>query len=158
MLEPKKTDCIDSFREENYFLSNFYNRPVTYQGLMYLNNEAAFQAQKCMTEEEKQAFCYLSPIKAKRLGRSVTLRSDWEAVKVGIMAEIVQAKFTQHADLADLLCATGDKTLIEGNDWGDCIWGYDVNLKRGENHLGRILMDVRAQLRQERLQQQEESV
>ena len=45
---------IDHFRGEYAFLSNFWEVPVTYMGLTYGSNEAAFQAQKCMTEEEKQ--------------------------------------------------------------------------------------------------------
>ena len=47
---------IDHFRGEYAFLSNFWEVPVTYKGLTYGSNEAAFQAQKCMTEEEKIEF------------------------------------------------------------------------------------------------------
>lgn len=91
---------ITSFRGENDFLSNFYPAPVKYGGLLYQNNEAAFQAQKCLTENEKQAFTQLDPSKAKRMGRQVQLRPDWEKVKIGLMEEIVRAKFTQNEWLA----------------------------------------------------------
>ena len=66
---------ISEFREEYYFLSNFFiNAPVKYDGISYLNNEAAFQAQKTKTREERYAFSSLDPSAAKRRGRHVDLR------------------------------------------------------------------------------------
>ena len=113
-------NSITNFHEEQYkFLSNFYPADIHYGGLDYKNNEAAFQAQKCMTEDEKIPFTVLEPGKSKGLGRRVQLRPDWEEVKTSIMEEIVQAKFEQHPELSDLLLETGEKILIEGNRWGD---------------------------------------
>lgn len=138
---------IDKFRDEYFFLSNFYPAPVTYRGLTYKNNEAAFQAQKCMTEEEKFAFTEYEPARAKSRGRQVSLRPDWEKVKVGIMEEIVEAKFTRNEDLRQMLLATGEATLKEGNTWNDIFWGVNIKTGTGENHLGKILMRVREKLR-----------
>ncbi|MDO4328940.1 MAG: nicotinate (nicotinamide) nucleotide adenylyltransferase [Lachnospiraceae bacterium] len=138
---------ITSFRGDYHFLSNFYEAPVEYGGLIYGNNEAAFQAQKCRTEEERKAFTELRPSKAKRAGRQVQLRPDWEKVKVGLMEEIVRAKFAQNPDLAGRLLATGDRKLVEGNTWGDTCWGVDSRTGQGENHFGRILMKIRDELR-----------
>ena len=137
---------INHFRGEYAFLSNFWEVPVTYKGLTYGSNEAAFQAQKCMTEEEKLAFTEMRPAKSKKAGRQVQLRPDWEEVKVGIMEEIVRAKFTQNEDLKELLLATGELVLEEGNTWGDTFWGVDAKTREGRNHLGRILMRVRKEL------------
>ena len=86
---------------------------------------------------------------AKRLGRRVRLRSDWEQVKYDVMLDVVRAKFNQHPDLAQKLLATGDEELVEGNDWGDTYWG--VCNGRGKNMLGKILMRVRAELRGENI-------
>ena len=66
---------ISEFRGEYYFLSNFYSAPVTYNGMCFENNEAAFQAAKC--PERMTEFCRLNPSEAKRLGRRVKLRGDW---------------------------------------------------------------------------------
>lgn len=112
---------ISEFRGEYYFLSNFYSAPVTYNGMCFENNEAAFQAAKC--PERMTEFCRLNPSEAKRLGRRVKLRGDWEEVKDTVMYEICKAKFSQNPDLADKLVATKDAELIEGNTWGDRIWG-----------------------------------
>ena len=139
---------IDHFRGEYAFLSNFREIPVTYQGLTYGSNEAAFQAQKCMTEEERLPFTEMRPAMSKKAGRRVQFRADWEDVKLSIMEDIVRAKFTQNEDLKQLLLATGDLVLEEGNTWHDTFWGVDVKTREGENHLGRILMRVRQELRE----------
>ena len=140
---------IDHFRGEYAFLSNFWEVSVTYKGLTYGSNEAAFQAQKCMTEEEKMEFTQLCPSASKKLGRRVHLRPDWEEVKVGIMEEIVRAKFTQNEDLKWRLISTGDAYLEEGNTWHDTCWGVDSKTGEGQNHLGKILMKVREELQRQ---------
>ena len=139
---------IDRFRGEYAFLSNFWEAPVTYQGLTYGSNEAAFQAQKCMTEEEKQAFTEMRPAKSKKAGRQVLLRPDWETVKVDIMEELVRAKFTQNEDLKWRLIGTGDACIEEGNTWHDTCWGVAAKPGIGQNHLGRILMKLRDALQE----------
>ena len=138
---------IQEFRGEHFFLSNFYEAPVTYQGLTYGSNEAAFQAQKCLSEAERLEFTALRPSDSKRRGRKVQLRPDWEQVKLGIMEDIVRAKFTQNEDLRAMLLATGDAVLEEGNSWNDTFWGIIRKTGRGQNHLGRILMRVREELK-----------
>ena len=138
---------IHCFRNEYRFLSNFWDCPVTYKGLTYQNAEAAFQAQKCQDEAEKEQFTVLRSNEAKWLGRYVQLRPDWENVKLPIMEEIVRAKFTQSEDLKWRLIATGDAYLEEGNTWHDTCWGVDTRTGEGQNHLGKILMKVREELR-----------
>lgn len=85
-----------------------------------------------------------NPKDAKKLGREVQLRSDWERVKLMYMYEICMCKFMQNPTLCKALLATGNCHLVEGNNWGDYFWG-SVN-GHGENHLGKILMDIRAKL------------
>ena len=237
---------ISAFRGAYDFLSNFYPAPITYNGLVFQNNEAAFQAAKC--PERSAEFCFLNPSEAKRLGRRVKLRNDWDQIKdnlrrnaqnfritdehlgeggpkakfqanvnairllkeleaagqqaspeqqevlsryVGwgglsdafdpekpawaleyaqlkelltpeeyaaarsstlnahytspmVMYEICKAKFRQNPDLAERLISTSDFELIEGNNWGDHIWGVCDGY--GENRLGKILMRIREEL------------
>jgi len=132
---------IDLFRNEHFFLSNFYEAPVEYEGLTYQNSEAAYQAQKCADPKDREAFTAMNPAEAKKAGRAVTLRKDWEDVKIAVMTGVVRAKFEQNSDLAEMLLATKDAYLEEGNDWGDRVWGT-VN-GEGANNLGIILMDTR---------------
>lgn len=136
---------IDSFRGKYYFLSNFFPSKITIFGLAYNNAEAAFQAMKCIDPIHRKAFAELEPSKAKKKGRIVHLRPDWEDVKEDYMYEIVKAKFTQNEDLKRQLLATGDNILVEGNTWNDTYWG--ICRGRGQNKLGKILMRVRKELR-----------
>lgn len=139
--EKYERNRIDTFRGIYYFLSNFYEAPVEYKGLTYCNSEAAYQAQKAENELIRYDFTILPAGKAKRLGRAIAVRSDWDDIKEQEMFDIVLAKFTQNKELQDALVATGDAILEESNTWGDKFWGTVNGV--GENHLGKILMDVR---------------
>ncbi len=131
-------EVIGEFAREYFFLSNYYSSPVMYQGKLFFNAEAAFQATKC--PERADEFVSLIAPEAKRLGRKVQLRSDWEQVKDQVMYDICQAKFRQNVDLGNKLLLTGHAKLVEGNSWGDTVWG--VCRGKGENRLGKILMKV----------------
>ena len=95
--------------------------------------------------EQRKNFLGLDPSSAKRKGRRVKLRNDWEEVKDQIMYEIVLNKFSQNEELRKKLIATGDEYLEEGNTWYDTYWG--VCNGKGKNKLGKILMQVREELR-----------
>lgn len=139
---------IDSFAGEYRFLSNFYPSPICVDGFVYPTVEHAFQAAKTFDKGEKQKIADArSPGRAKALGRKVRLRKDWESVKVGIMKQLVMQKFREHPDLQELLLATEDAALIEGNTWNDRFWG--VCNGHGKNHLGKALMWVRGQIQDE---------
>lgn len=136
---------IDSFRDAHRFLSNFFPAEVSYEGAIYPSVENAFQAAKCVDTSEREVFRVCSPAEAKRFGRRVRLRPDWEQVKLDIMRRLVTDKFARSDELHRRLLATEDAELVEGNAWNDTFWG--VCRGRGQNHLGRILMEVRDDLR-----------
>lgn len=124
---------IDSFRGDYAFLSNFYPAPTEYQGIVYPSAENAYQAAK--TFGDRKPFESMTPAAAKKAGRLVNLRPDWDQVQLQIMQEVVYSKFSKNADLAHLLLATGKAELIEGNTWGDTFWG--ICNGKGENHFGK---------------------
>lgn len=147
---------IDSFKGEYAFLSNFYPSPVKLEGddYLYPTVEHAYQAAKTLDWAERDYFksptitfkgkiVPLTAGMAKKLGRTITMRSNWEQIKMRIMTELVFDKF-DIPELRDKLIATSGQELIEGNWWGDKFWG--VCNGEGQNHLGRILMVKRAQL------------
>jgi ribA/ribD-fused uncharacterized protein len=82
---------------------------------------------------------------AKGLGRQGSLRADWEQVKFDLMHTLLQQKFAQ-PELRQALLDTGDAELIEGNTWGDRVWGCVLVKGQwvGKNQLGILLMRVRA--------------
>jgi hypothetical protein len=135
---------INSFDKEYAFLSNFFEAPVVYEGLTYKSNESAFQSAKVLDMEERECFCALNPSTAKRLGRQIALRKDWEQVKDKVMEDIVRDKFTRHGYLKDSLLRTGTDNLVEGNHWNDIYWGICNGV--GKNMLGKILMKIRQEL------------
>lgn len=136
---------ITSFHGEYFFLSNFYASPVIYDLEVYPTAEHAFQAAKTHSlKERKQIALCLSPGMAKRKGQEVILRLDWDLVKLQIMRDIVQFKFSHHIPLRDKLLKTGNAELVEGNSWGDTFWGVSNGV--GHNYLGEILMRVRKDL------------
>lgn len=137
---------ISSFRGPYRFLSNFWSAEVHFEGMIYPSVEHAYQAAKTLDVVERRRIAALpTPAQAKRAGRALPLRPDWESVKFTVMEACVRDKFTRDADLRAKLLATGDAYLEEGNNWGDRVWG--VYQGEGENRLGRILMHVRDELR-----------
>lgn len=137
---------INQFKDNYSFLSNFFPCCVELDGALYPTVEHAFQAAKTTNLEDRIKICAASiPGEAKRLGRKLQLRNDWEAVKIEVMKSLLEKKFQLPA-LREALLATGDQELVEGNYWGDAFWGFDLNNDRGENHLGKLLMDLRGSL------------
>lgn len=147
---------IDSFRGEYGFLSNFSPHPVFYNGVTYPTAEHAFQAAKAATKEEHDLVVAApTPAEAKRRGQKVELKPGWDMLKYSTMLEIVAFKFYQNKDILERLLKTGDAELIEGNWWGDTVWGMVKDAQGnwvGDNTLGKVLMQVRAVLQKWREQ------
>lgn len=148
---------ITSFSGNNHYLSNFYPSPIqarpygltTLPLITYPTVEHYFQAHKVRFDNSTllhhlYAAGSGTPGQAKKYGRRVPLRGDWEDVKTSVMWDALMFKFTQHTLLYRKLAATGDAHLEEGNHWGDRFWGT-VN-GEGENHLGKLLMRLRTVL------------
>jgi len=145
---------IDSFKDKYEFLSNFYPCNIQFCGHTFLNSEALFQALKSPKPEETfDQFTTLLPGDAKKLGRTIPLRKDWEAVKYVMMKMVCRLKFEQHPDLMQQLIDTGTAELIEGNWWHDNYWGNCKCEKckniEGTNLLGKVLMELREEFKNE---------
>lgn len=144
------TNVVNRFAGIYEFLSNFYPAPVTLDGVVYPTVENAFQAAKTGDMELRKQFAQCSPGYAKKLGRQVALRSDWESVKDGIMYELLKQKFASGTSLADMLLSTGSAYLCEGNMWHDNHFGAcscdRCVLVPHTNMLGIMLMRLREEL------------
>lgn len=111
--------------------------------MRYPSVEHAYQAAKTTVPQERAKIARLAtPGEAKRAGRRVTLRPDWDAIKLDVMRGLLLQKFT-YPDLGRALLETKPAELIEGNSWHDTFWGVDLTTGRGENHLGKLLMEIR---------------
>lgn len=139
----KDTSTIDAFTGNYRWLSNFYPCAITdVDGITFPTVEHAYQAQKYTDREVRLRIAgKRTPGEAKRAGRELPhRRENWDAIKVTAMLVLLRHKFVQPL-FKELLLATGDRQLIEGNTWGDTFWG--VCRGKGENNLGKLLMEIR---------------
>jgi ribA/ribD-fused uncharacterized protein len=138
--------AITHFDGEYDWLSNFYAAPIKVNRIVFPTNEHAFVYCKTLDQEDqKKILATASPGSVKRLGRKVKLRPDWLHIRVETMLFLVRTKYYQHPQLREKLLATGSMDIIEGNTWNDQFWGVCRGV--GQNHLGRIHMHVRNEIR-----------
>ena len=145
-----KTEKIDRFTKESgyEFLSNFYPSTVRFEGVLYPTCEHAYQASKTNDKSVREYIRVAkTPAEAKKRGQSIVVRPDWNDVKIGIMRFLIREKF-ENPFLRPALLSTGDAELILNNKWNDKFWG--VCRGSGENWLGKILMDERRRIREEK--------
>jgi ribA/ribD-fused uncharacterized protein len=136
---------ILTFSGQYRFLSNFYPSPFWWGGILWFHAEGAYQAAKsCDPDVVTQIALLENPADAKRAGKHIILRRDWETIKYDVMYDVVTAKFEQNPALMRRLLATYPAHLEEGNTWRDTTWGVcPVGSGIGKNWLGQILMDIR---------------
>lgn len=117
--------AIMAFRGEHGFLSNFHEHHFYVPGSdeWWPTAEHAFQAAKASDWDGYHRIVQAdSPAEAKKIGRRIAMRPDWDQIKRKVMLRILLAKF-DNGDMARQLQATGSSTLVEGNHWGDHYWG-----------------------------------
>ena len=137
---------IPEFQGEYRFLSNYYPATVEFEGITYPTVEHAYQSAKTLNMNERRRIAALpTPAEAKTEGRKLTYRPNWDTLKFQVMEECVRYKFTHNPDLKQKLLATVDAVLEEGNTCNDRIWG--VYQGQGDNRLGKLLMQIRTELR-----------
>lgn len=157
---PWDQEPISKFKNEHFFLSNFYPSPVVieYMNTKYTlaTGEHCFQGMKVAASlwdpEKTQMWLRKvatapTPAKSKYLGRSISIDvKKWDEISFSCMRRVQDLKYTQNPELAQKLLATGTRELIEGTEWGDKLWGVDEQ-GEGKNLLGKILMELRNNLR-----------
>lgn len=138
-----KQPPIEEFQGQYRWLSNFWPAPVELDGVTYPSVEHAYQASKTYPEH-RELFHTCTAGQAKRLGRQVEMRPEFQDKKVHIMDQLIKQKFAFGTELAECLLDTGNAYIMEGNHWGDTFWG--VCHGKGQNFLGRLIMDQRDRL------------
>ena len=156
-------DQIRGFSGSYRFLSNFHYASITFadpsteEGLAADLNfiitaptaEHAYQALKTLRPQEREAVLKSpSPAAARAIGRRITLRPNWDRIRQPKMKLVQFTKYHQHLYLRRRLLDTGERVLVEENHWGDTYWGQCRG--QGTNYLGRLLMEVRSELREEK--------
>lgn len=135
---------IERFDGEYRFLSNFWPAVVVFDEMEYQSVEHAYQAAKTLDRALRAKIRTARTAgEAKRIGKNLPLRPQWEELKLPIMEGLLRQKF-HDPGLRRLLLATAPRQLVEGNWWGDHFWG--VCRGKGQNHLGKLLMKIRDEL------------
>jgi ribA/ribD-fused uncharacterized protein len=126
-----------------------FDTPLEYKGVEFKTVENFFQAMKSEEVNAIENWKYiasLGPDGAKKAGRKLKLRPDWENVRLEIMEFALRHKFAPGTSWHQKLMQTGATEIIEWNNWGDRYWGRDTD-GNGENHLGKLLMKLREEYR-----------
>lgn len=136
------------YEQEFYVFSNFSSFKLEWNGVLWMTSEHAYHSEKFEDSELlEQLQDTRSAHDSMRLAYANRdkYRKDWDNVKLEIMKKILKAKVQQHPYVKKKLLESGDKELVE-NSWRDLYWGWGPN-KDGENHLGKLWMEVRDEVR-----------
>ena len=145
LAERVESDAILGFDGEFQWMSNFWPVSLLFDGVRYGSVEQAYQAAKTLNLDERLKIQMTkTPSRAKKQGRSLTVRSDWDAVKIPIMLRLQRQKY-RNGRLSERLAATGKRQIFELNAWNDVFWGVVENEGgyEGVNAMGQILSLVR---------------
>lgn len=128
--------------------------PFIHEGIEYKTSENFYQAMKIPDgmPELRQEIADMGPYDSKKNIRNerYPFREDWnETLALAMMEKVLQHKFALGTTWATKLLATGEDEIVEWNDWNDLFWGKDIITEEGQNHLGKILMQIRNELRLE---------
>lgn len=138
--------------------SNLYRSPIVFEGQQFPTAEHAYQAGKAAKAKVREWILSApSPALAAMAAHGLytwDIVPNWSEIKFDRMRRVLRAKFTQHHDLLELLLSTGEARLVEAgrvNNAVNRLWG-EVNGK-GTNMLGVLLMELRGDLRKERVKE-----
>ena len=146
-----KSHLIASFTGDHAFLSNFYPQGFYMKNQWFKSAEHAFQAAKAFIPEERQSIIdSCSARDARSIGWKCSPIDGWEDMRIEVMREVLSCKFSV-TNLTEMLLATDEKYLIEGNNWEDRFWGCEIVRGKfvGENNLGKLLMEIRQEFQTE---------
>jgi len=139
---------IQQFQGDYRWLSNFAPVKIIFEGHEYSSVEHAYMSAKSDDISWKE-FCAISsntPGMVKKASKTIKLKSNWENLKLQVMENCVRQKFLQEPYKTKLI-ETGDKYIQEGNMWGDKFYGICLKTNQGKNHLGKIIMIIRDELK-----------
>ena len=120
-------------------------QPLHYQGMRFTTVENFYQAMKTKDIEERRKIALMNPYEAKKYARSITLREDWNDVKLQVMEFVLEHKFTPSTVWCDKLMKC-EEPIVERNNWHDNYWGSCVCDRcdnQGQNNLGKLLTKIK---------------
>ena len=139
-------DILTFKTDEHSWLSNMALVDIECDGVIYKSTENFYQACKYDDINTKKMIAKLNPYQAKRYSRENKMTNlKFDDNKLVYMEYALRKKFSQEPFKSKLL-ATGSCHIEEGNWWKDKFWGVDIKTRQGENHLGRLIMNIRKEM------------
>jgi N-glycosidase YbiA len=155
-MELHKLDTIKRvffYEQDFYVLSNFSAFEVEWSGFTFKTSEHLYHWMRFTISDDPDAQLVAKKVAQARSAHDAfkiaqehksSQAANWNDHKCGFMKRILRAKAEQHEYVRRKLLATGDRELIE-DSWRDDFWGWGPN-RDGKNMLGRIWMEIRAEL------------
>ncbi len=156
--------CFHNPGEEYGWLSNWYPSDFTVDGVKFSSIEQYMMYKKAETFGDEDIKAQVMEIentaKIKALGRRVKKYNNtvWNGVRQIVVYNGLYAKYSQNAELRDMLLKTGNNMLAECAV-NDKIWAIGISMKdedrfdmrkwKGQNLLGFATMLVRERLKKE---------
>ncbi|MES3004961.1 MAG: NADAR family protein [Patescibacteria group bacterium] len=132
------------YENEYYVFSNFSSFAIDWKGKTYMTSEHVYHSEKFdnenIKEEIRDTKSAHDAMLVARLHKDKQV-SNWDEIKLNVMKSILIQKVLQHPYVKEKLLESGGKELVE-DSWRDDFWGWGPN-KNGQNHLGKIWMEVR---------------
>jgi ribA/ribD-fused uncharacterized protein len=138
---------IKEFQGEYRWLSNFAIVPIKLDSIVYKSVEHAYMS--CKSDDYTwKLFCRDTERAGdvKKASYKIKLVDNWDQIKLDVMKECLKQKFSNEPYKTKLI-QTNDELIQEGNDWNDKFWGVCLKTGKGENNLGKMIMNIRNELR-----------
>ena len=143
--------------------SNFSYCKMTMDNITFPTSEHAYQWHACMNhlcnDQAEKVMCAKTPREAKQIASQIKVNSvicDWENSRYGVMKKVLLAKAETNQQFRDELLGSGDTLLVESSA-SDLYWGsglsYNLTVTThpdfypGKNSLGKLLCEIRSELR-----------
>ena len=142
---------------EHFILSNMMPVKLEYKGMTFFGVDHLFhyllyyQHPDIQSKIMKKAKGICANYQAKKISEeNKELLSDiTDMQKINLLKKCIRLKFQQNECCRNYLLSTKEKELVEFAFWGDTFWGCVLKDGKyeGENHTGKILMEIREELR-----------
>lgn len=137
------------YEGEHYMFSNFSAFAIKKDGEFWMTAEHLYQAEKFTDRRFRNEIQWATSAHAAKMMARIhpeLKRPDWDEQKLSVMERILRLKIDQHPYVRQKLIETGDCTMVEDSP-KDSFWGRGEDWK-GKNHLGRLWMKIREEIRE----------
>ena len=141
---------------EHFILSNMFPVTITYKGMTFYGVDHLFhyllyyQHPDIQSKIMKKAKGICANYQAKKISEEnkELIKDITDSQQINLLKKCMRLKYEQSEHCRNYLKDTKDKELVEYAFWNDTFWGCILKNGKyeGENHTGKILMELRKEL------------